>query len=105
MRFDPTSLNVLADDGTPLGHIIDAIRNGTVDAAEAKGKLDMAWIAREQQHAAELSSLIERASVDRQVYEEARARTDLEHSTAIEKLQAELDDCLKEYVAGNMDHG
>lgn len=87
MRFDPVSLNVLADDGAPLGHVIDAIRNGTVDASEAKAKLDLAWIEREEVHTLALS------------------RSEEEKQIAIDRLMRELDDCRKEYVAGDMPNG
>lgn len=61
MRFDPTSLTILADDGKPIGHVIDAIRSGLVDASECKALLDHAWIAREQAHADAVAVLTAKA--------------------------------------------
>lgn len=61
ITFDSATLNI-SNGGVSLGHVIDAIRNGTVDASEAKGALDLAWIAREEAHQAAIAALTAQAN-------------------------------------------
>lgn len=61
ITFHPNSLHVSNESG-PLGHVIDAVRNLPLDAADVKSALDLAWIAREEAHQAALAALTAQAN-------------------------------------------
>ena len=57
MKLDPQTISVSGDDGADLGHAFDVLQNKPELRAQLKGLMDQAWLAREEQHRAQVRDL------------------------------------------------
>lgn len=85
IAFDHGTLNVSNESG-PLGHVIDAVRNLPLDAAEVKGALDIAWINREEAHQAAIAALTAQANGQISAMQAALDAKDAQISSLISQL-------------------